>query len=81
MEANTTISFAQRYSPGGTKAWSYQLVIKSPSDALMTDVAAVSPSEVYVVGGTTAKVNGTNNGGYDGFVLRLNGQGQKVWSR
>lgn len=81
VETNKSISFTQRYSASGMKVWSYQLVIASPSDVTMTDVAAVSPSEVYVVGATTTKVNGINNGEADGFVLRLNGQGKKVWSR
>lgn len=81
VDTNDSISFVQRYSADGRKAWAYQLVISSPHSVAIADVSAVSPSEVYIVGSTTTKVNGVNNGGFDGFVVRLDERGKKVWSR
>ncbi len=70
----------RRYTPAGTVGWVYQPRLAGTREGVAA-VDARSSSEIYAVGATDGKVNGTNNGGYDAFLLRLNGQGGKVWSR
>jgi hypothetical protein len=72
--------FARKYTASGGLSWIYQPRLKGTNE-LARGVSAKGSGNVYVVGTTGAKVNGKNSGGYDAFLLRLNGQGQKVWSR
>jgi len=72
--------FVRKYLPGGKVGWT--TVLKLPKTYEYAHaVAARSSSEVYATGQTDATVNGKNYGRSDGFLLRLNGQGNKVWSR
>lgn len=70
----------RRYTPAGDVGWVYQPRLAGTRESASA-VDARSSSEVYAVGGTDGKVNGINNGNTDAFLLRLNGQGSKVWSR
>lgn len=70
----------RKYTPSGGVAYNRRFT-DSATDAFGLGVAAASSSELYIVGSTDGKVNGKNNGGEDAFLLRLNGQGQKVWER
>ncbi len=72
-------AFARKISPSGATVWT-----KTYGDSTYDDARAIdtlSGSDIYVVGASTGRVNGTNNGGLDAYILRLNGQGQRVWSR
>jgi hypothetical protein len=46
-----------------------------------TAVSTILGDGIYVVGTTDGLVNGSNQGGLDAFLLRLNAQGNRVWSR
>jgi len=70
----------QKHAPGGALLWAYAPRLVGTSEVTYT-VAARTTGELYVVGDTEGKVNGRNNGGLDAFLIRLNGQGGKVWSR
>lgn len=72
--------FVRKFTPRGSVAWTYNPSL-SRSTEIAEDVAARTRDEIYVVGSTNGRVNGRNFGGHDGFVLRLNGRGEKVWSR
>lgn len=72
--------FARKYTPSGGVAWTYKPVLLG-SQEVANDVSAADSSKVYLVGTTNGKVNGTNKGGNDAFLIRLNGQGGKAWSR
>ena len=70
----------RRYTPAGDVGWVYQPRLAGTRESAFA-VEARSSSEIYAVGVTDGKVNGVNNGNTDAFLLRLNGQGGKVWSR
>lgn len=72
-------SEVQKYLPNGSRAWSYG--ISTPKGGGLYDLAVLSSSEIYVTGYTNGTVNGVNHGSNDGYLLRLDGQGKKVWSR
>lgn len=72
----------RKYTTSGKVAWTYAPKIGGAGgDEEVLDVATRGSNEIYVAGTTNGKVNGVNNGRNDAFLLRLNGQGQKVWSR
>jgi len=77
---DTTDLFARKYTPSGSVAWTYQAHLPRTYETAY-GVSARSREEVYVSGATDGKVNGENYGGEDAFLLRLDGQGRKVWSR
>ena len=71
--------FARKYTPSGAVSWTY--APKSTNTGDIRDVAVGSGRAIYLVGTTAGKVNGTNKGNDDAFLLRLNSRGQKVWER
>lgn len=71
--------FARKYNAAGSVVWSKTAEL--PGSQVATDIAAFDAGEVYTVGYTDGKVNGQNYGGDDAFLLRLNAQGNRVWSR
>ena len=71
--------FTRKYSAAGSLVWAKTAEL--PGSQVATDIAAFSADELYVTGVTDGKVNGKNFGLNDTFLLRLNGQGNRVWSR
>jgi hypothetical protein len=69
-----------KLTPTGEVSWTYQPTLPRTRE-LALGVVARGKSEIYAVGFTDGRVNGINHGGYDAFLLRLDGQGRKVWSR
>lgn len=69
-----------KLTPAGEVSWTYQPTLPRTRE-LASGVSARRNGEIYAVGFTDGRVNGINNGGYDAFLLRLDGQGRKVWSR
>lgn len=72
--------FVRKHTPSGGVAWTYRAALPG-SREVANDVSAADSNKIYVVGTTDGKVNGVNKGGNDAFLIRLNGQGGKVWSR
>jgi hypothetical protein len=72
--------FARKYTATGAVSWTYAPRLTGTYEVARGVSAKVS-SNVYLAGDTTGKVNGQNLGGTDAFLMRLNAQGQKVWSR
>lgn len=72
--------FVRKYTPAGAVSWTY-VPKRSVTDEYATGISAKGSSNVYVAGAANGTVNGKNSGSYDAFLLRLNAQGQKVWSR
>lgn len=70
----------RKYTAAGVLSWTYQPKLSSTKE-YGADVAVRNAGEIYTVGSTDGKVNGRNNGGLDAFLLRLNSQGNRVWSR
>lgn len=71
--------FVRKYTPAGAVSWTYAPRLTTDEAAL--GVSAKGSGNVYLAGFTNGKVNGVNSGGYDSFLMRLNGEGKKVWSR
>lgn len=69
-----------KLTPAGEVSWTYQPRLPRTRE-LALGVVARGRGEIYAVGFTDGPVNGKNYGNYDAFLLRLNGQGRKVWSR
>lgn len=72
--------FGRKYTPSGSVAWTYAPNLPGTQE-IAFDVSAADSGKVYLVGHTTAKVNGKNYGQEDAFLLRLDTGGKKVWSR
>lgn len=70
-----------KYTPSGTPVWSRVFNKNRPGMDAGTAIAAFSENELYLVGTTASGVNAQSAGGLDAFLMRLNAQGQKVYSR
>lgn len=79
VEADTDL-FARKYTATGAVSWTYAPRLAG-TDEVAHSVSAKVSSNVYLAGTTNGKVNGQNLGKKDAFLMRLNAQGQKVWSR
>lgn len=67
-----------KYSTSGSQLWS---IGYGPSSyEYVKDVTADS-SGVTFAGLTSGSIGGTNQGGYDGFVVKFNGSGSPVWAK
>lgn len=71
----------RRYAPAGVPIWSRVFNKGRAGTDDSVGLAAPSSAELYVVGKTESAVNGQQFGGTDAFLLRLNEQGRRVWSR
>lgn len=78
--SNTLDLLVRKLRPTSGSSWSYSPKLPGTYDEAL-NVAVRSTGEIYAVGATDGRVNGRNFGSLDAFLLRLNGQGQKVWSR
>jgi hypothetical protein len=72
--------FGRKYTPSGSIAWTYAPNLQGTQETAF-DVSAADSGKVYLVGHTTGKVNGINQGQEDAFLIRLDTGGKKVWSR
>lgn len=72
--------FIRKYNSAGDLLFDKRIA-DSETDASGYELSVASPDEFYIVGLTNGKVNGKNKGGYDAFLMRFNGRGQKVWER
>lgn len=70
-----------KYSPSGISVWSRVFNKNRAGMDSSTAIAAFAENELYLVGTTANGVNGQNAGGSDAFLMRLNAEGNKVWSR
>lgn len=71
--------FVSKYTAAGTRSWTYApRRTGTNEDALAVEAQG---NDVYVTGTTDGKVNGVNRGNDDAFLLKLNGNGNRVWSR
>lgn len=65
-----------KYGPNAAQQWSRTFELRD--GAAFNDVAVLSASEIYLSGAVPEK---GRPGVQNGFLLRLNGQGNKVWQR
>ena len=78
--------FVTKFSSTGDKVWSTYFGGDQKDEPM--DIRTDSKNNIYVVGGTNSTNNiGSNNaflqsfsGGQDGFLLKLNNAGKRVWS-
>lgn len=73
--------FARKYTAAGAASWTYRSSQLAASAFPTVGLSARGSTNVYLAGFTFGAVNGRNNGGLDALLLRLNGQGRKVWER
>ena len=72
-------AFVRTYDTGGNHGWARQLGSAGTDDA--TSVS-VTPGTSYVAGFTDGALpEQTSSGGTDAFLIRLNGGGDRVWTR
>lgn len=69
------------YSPSGVPVWSRVFNKNRAGMDASTAIAAFAENELYLVGTTANSVNGQNVGGLDAFLMRLDAEVNKVWSR
>jgi hypothetical protein len=68
----------RKYGSNGAQAWTRTFEMRFATR--LRDVAVLSPSEIYLAGHLGFRqADGSWNG--DGFLMRLNGQGERVWLR
>ena len=72
--------FVSKYSTSLRALWTYSPK-RLGSNEVAFDVSSRTPGEIYAVGRSNGRVNGSNKGSDDAFLLRLNAQGQKIWER
>ena len=71
--------FARKYTSLGALSWVY--APRPTNTADVRDIAVGSGRAIYLIGTTVGKVNGTNSGNDDAFLVQLDSKGQKVWER
>lgn len=84
MEGNTPAgerdAYVAKVDATGTLRWARQLGTSGADQA--TSVAVDEGGNVYVAGETPKSLNGnTALGGYDAFVVKLDGDGEVLWTR
>ena len=83
LDGNTSAGnsdlFLVKYNSSGTKQWTQQLGTSSGDSA--TGVAIDLSGNVYVAGGTSGGLDGTNAGGGDLFLVKYNSSGTKQWTK
>ncbi len=72
--------FIRKYNSAGGLLFDKRMA-DPEADAGGYELSVMSPNEFYIVGLTDGEVNGRNNGGYDAFLMRFDGQGRKIWER
>lgn len=66
----------RKYGSNGARLWSRTFELRAGAE--LRGIAVLSPSEIYLTGDLPqAEAHGPR----DGFLLRLNGQGERVWTR
>ena len=68
-----------KFDGNGHQLWSRQ-----PGPAFRDSAAGVATDRdgnVYVVGSTFSSLGGPNKGGFDGWVIKFDGDGRRLWSR
>ncbi len=71
-------AFIAKVSPGGSLLWTTQWGTSADDRAL--GVTMDASGNILVTGGTSGDLEGVGAGGEDGFVTRLDGAGQLLWS-
>lgn len=72
--------FVRKYTPSGALALNKVNSLPGTSES-GSDISVLSGAELYLVGSTDGKVNGSNQGKRDAFLVRLDAQANRVWSR
>ncbi len=75
--------FLTKYNQDGIKAWSSELGAFTFSDVQTTtyDLATASDGSVYVSGKSKNLDGQPQGGGVDGFIMKFNQDGTKLWTR
>lgn len=79
-------AFVRKYDPDGNVVWTRQFGSDSaaggqPNDKGL-DIALDAAGNIYVAGSTTGSLDSeTSGGGNDGFVRKMNPDGEHVWTR
>jgi hypothetical protein len=68
----------RKYGATGTRVWTRTFELRNRAE--LRDLAVASPSEIYLTG-DLPQVGTHHAYGRDGFLMRLNGQGERVWMR
>jgi predicted outer membrane repeat protein len=69
--------FVAKYNSSGTVQWTTQL--GTASDDYANSISVDASGNVYVGGYTKGALIGTNAGGTDAFITKLNGTGSQIW--
>lgn len=72
-------AFVRKFTASGTLIWTRRFGT-SRAD-VGADVALLSDNEVYVAGTTAGSLAEPNRGGFDAFLRRIDGNGNRVWTR
>lgn len=72
-------AFVRKLSASGSVLWTKQYGTSSHDDA--RSVATLDGSTVYTAGATKGSLIEKNRGGSDGYVRKVDGSGNRVWTR
>ncbi len=72
-------AFVRKLSASGSVLWTKQYGTSSYDDA--RGVATLDGSAVYTAGATKGSLAENNRGGIDGYVRKVDGSGNRVWTR
>lgn len=73
--------FVVKFNSSGTRQWTRQMGVSGRS-ASAYGVATDSSGNVFVVGQSSGALDGiSNQGPYDGFVVKYNASGTKLWTK
>lgn len=72
-------AFVRKYDADGNDVWTRQF--GTIGDDSARDVASDASGNMYVVGATDGSIEGSNAGGFDAFVRKLDADGNVLWTR
>ena len=77
--SNSRDAFVRKLSPSGSVLWTKQYGTSKYDDT--RGIATLDGSAIYTAGATQGSLAAKNLGGSDGYVRKVDGSGNRVWTR
>ncbi len=72
-------AFYRKVNAKGSVVWTKTFGTSKDDDA--RGIATLNGSEIYVTGSTEGTLSHPNRGGSDGYLRKMDGSGNRVWTR
>jgi hypothetical protein len=70
--------FLSKFDVDGNESWMTQ--VGSPGEDHAVSIATDAVGDIYVVGATDGEMGLSSEGGFDSYIMKVNGQGEYLWA-